>query len=249
MSRAIRWMILLVGLVGFSAVPRAATAPTAAQALHNLSANMTGIYRLAYLNSGGSQKETLALVNLGLVVEVHTRTVQKHSYLNRKFQARPTNAVNLGGSTFNQLISIAGGINQNVNNSTAVVKQNFLKTAGQSTGGSGSTPMTVNPVNGKCPAAYDFRVGVDASGRKTFKCYLKTDLPPSLMERMMAWWRAVDPVSSAYAYLEWRWTMLSATSPFSWGFMHHDNYGETGVSGWEFVGFGFQVLYLDMPGG
>ena len=96
MSRAIRWMILLVGLVGFSVVPRAATAPTAAQALQNLSANMTGIYRLAYLNSGGSQKETLALINQGRVVEVHTRTVQQRSYLNRKIQTRPANTVNLG---------------------------------------------------------------------------------------------------------------------------------------------------------
>ena len=249
MSKVIRWMILLVGLVGFSAMPRAATAPTAAQALHNLSANMTGIYRLAYLNSGGRQKETLALVNQGRVVEVHTRTVQQHAYLNRKIQARPANTANLGSATFNQLISIAGGINHNVNNSTATVKQNFLKTAGQSSGGGGSLPMSVDPVNGKCPIAYELKVGMGPSGHKSLRCYLKTDLPPSLMERMLTWWRAVDPVGSAYAYLEWRWKMSAAVDIMNWGFSHTDNWGGAGVSGWEFNGFGFQVLYLDMPGG
>lgn len=249
MSRAIRALIVLVVLVVFFAVPRAATAPSPTQTLHNLSANMTGIYRLAFLNSANSQKETLALVNQGRVIEVHTRTVQQHVYLKRNVRARPAQTVNLSNSTFNQLITISGGVNQNVNNLSPAAKQNFLKTAGQSGGSSGSMPLIVDPVNGKCPAAYDFRVGVDANGHKSFKCYIKSDLPPSLIERMLTWWHAIDPISSAYAYMEWRWTMLAATSPLHWGFAYHDNYGGAGVSGWEFSGFGFEVLYLDMPGG
>src|SRR5436190_11907930 len=105
MRKPIRPLIILLVLVVFSTVPRAATAPSAAPALDQLAANMTGIYRLAYLNSSGAQKETLALVYQGRVVELHSRTVQQHTYLNRQVHARPGSTVTLGTGIFNQLIS------------------------------------------------------------------------------------------------------------------------------------------------
>lgn len=248
MPKAMRVILVLVLLVVFSAVPRAATAPSATQALKSLPANATGIYRLAYLNSSGSQKETLALVKDGRIVELHSRTTQQQSYLKREVRSKPAQAVNLGSSTFNQLISLAGGINKNVNSSSAATKQNFLNTAGLAgASGGGSTPLVVPPEKGQCPFAYELKITFK-DGRKHVECRLKAELSPKLIERMLAWWSGTDFIPTAYAYMEWKWTMLAATSINHWGFMHTDNWGGTGVSGWEFNGFGFEILYLDTPG-
>lgn len=248
MSKVMRIFIFLIGFAAFVAAPRAATVPSATQALTELAANMTGIYRLAYLNSGGAQKETLALVHQGRVVEVHTRRVQQQSYLQRKVQSRPAKSVNLASGTFNQLIAIAGGVNQNVSSSSPASQQNFLKTAGLAGSGSGGgkTPPVVPATNGQCPFAYELHISFK-DGRKQVECRLKADLPLDLIEQMFAWSKNALSVSVAYAYYEWQWKVKYALEFWNWGFTHNDNWGGAGVSGWEFNGFGFQVLYLDTP--
>ena len=107
--------------------------------------------------------------------------------------------------------------------------------------------MVVPPTNGQCPFAYEMKITFK-DGRKQLECRLKAELSPELLERMLAWWSGTDFIATAYAYMEWRWTMLAATSINHWGFMHTDNWQGSGVSGWEFNGFGFEILYLDTPG-
>lgn len=248
MPKVMSTMIFLVALVAVAAVPRAATAPSATQALKDLAADMTGVYRLAYLNSSGAQKETLALVHQGRVVEVHTRTAQQHAYLQRRVKSRPAKSVALASATFNQLITIAGGVNKNVNALPTATQQSFLKTAGLAGGSSGgSTPLVVPPQNGQCPSAYELHITFK-DGRKQVECRLKADLPRGLLERMLAWWDGIYRVAEAHAYYEWQFKVKYALEFWNWGFRHDDNWGGTGVSGWEFNGFGFQVLYLDTPG-
>lgn len=243
-------IIFFVAFATFSAESRANVAPIAKQSLSKLSVDMTGIYRLAYLKSAGIDKETLALVHNGQIVEVHTRTVGQLAYLKRKVYKRPTNHVDLKGDIFDKLIEISGGINKNVTKLPPAIQQDFLATAELATAeleNGTNKPLTVpSPESGRCPAEYELYISFK-DGRKKIECRIKADLPNNLYKQMLTWWENFNLIAPAYAYIEWRWRVKQAVEFWNWGFRHDNNWGGTGVSGWEFNGFGFEVLYLDMP--
>lgn len=249
MRNVIRDLVLVVVLLGVANMaPHANTTPSATQTLSQLSSGMTGIYRLAYLKGSGRRKETLALVHQGRIVEVHTRTAVARAYSRRQVQVRPADTKELSGETFNQLIVLAGGVNKNVAVATSSVQQSFLQTAGLgNVNGNGAPPLVVPPQDGQCPPAYEPHMTFQ-DGHKQLDCRLTSEAPPSLSDRVAVWWEDLDLVSSARAFLLWKWTMEAATSVQRWGFTYTDNWGNTGLTSWEFNGFGFQIAYLDTPG-
>lgn len=248
-TRALVKMVLAPALfLPLLMAPRAATGPTATQEMRQLTADMTGIYRLASLNSSGSHKEVLALVHQGRVLEVHARTVQRRQYLKRQVQARSA-GVDLSPAAFDQLIGIAGGLNRSVALAPSSTRQAFLAAAGLAgTASSGPKPLVVPPQGGQCPAAYEPHANFDG-GRKNIECRLKAEAPRSLGDRALAWWSQLSLIGAAQAYSDFRWTIMALVDVQHWGVEWTDNFQGTGVSAWAFSGFGFQASYFDIPGG
>lgn len=241
-------LLIPIALPAFGVAPRAATTPRATAELRELTADMTGIYRLAYVRNSNVAKETLTLVHQGQIKEIHTRTVESRSYLRRKVLKRPGGSVDLNPGTFDQLIRLAGGINRSVSSAPEATRQSFVRTAGLGGGpGAATTPLVVPSQDGRCSASYEPHATFSGA-RKHLECRLKAERPLRVGERLMAFWQGIDWIAAAHAMWTFKWTMKGLTSPFEWGFEWSDNWGGTGIAAWAVAGFGFEVGYFDMPG-
>lgn len=245
--KIIRIWIFLIAFGAFAAVPQAATNPSASPALHELTPSMTGIYRIATLDSRGSRKETLALVYNGRIREIHTRKMTNHAYLARNVLSKPVNAVSLSSGTFNNLIVIAGGVNRNVNNLTPAILQNFVRTAnldGSGSGGGSNWPPTV-PRRFSDPCPFGYEINPANKG----ECRLKAEMPRDLVDQMLAWLKDSLSVTSAHAYFLFEFRTKYLSSWETWGFTYEDAPGGATGPGWRFTGFGFNIVSFDGPSG
>lgn len=151
----------------------------------NVPTTATGIYEIVVTTSQQAAYRTLALMHQGAIVEVHTR--RDNAYLSRDAKSP---AIKLSPARFTQLLSIAGGVNRDVNTMPAATRASFYAAANlQGSGAANPPPSQLPPANGACPTGYELRLVPDGSGRKALKCVLLThrqDAPSSTETRLAA---------------------------------------------------------------
>jgi len=170
----------------------------------SVAATATGVYEIVITNGTRATYRTLALMDRGRIVEVHTR--RGTNYLAR---TSGSPAVKVTSGKFNTLITIAGGVNRDVNKLPAATRDSFNQTAGldgsgSSGGDSGPAPMEVAPANDTCPPGYELKLTFVA-GRKQMVCRLATQVLP-----------AIDRVESPLLARAWsgiRWAIEGLVAP------------------------------------
>lgn len=146
----------------------------------SVSKTATGIYEIAVTNGSRATYRTLALVDQGRIIELHTR--RGTTYLARKAGSP---SVRVTSQKFNEMITIAGGINRDVNKLPAATRSSFMQKAGlgdSASGDGGSAPLQVPPTDGACPIGYEIHISF-ATGRKVITCRLAAGVMPEAGER------------------------------------------------------------------
>jgi len=140
----------------------------------SVSDRATGIYEIVVTSGSRGTYRTLALMDRGRVIELHTRSGT--TYLARKAGSP---AIRVTSQKFNEMITIAGGINKDVNKLPAATRDSFMQKAGLggTSGDGGSAPLEVPPTGTTCPIGYEFHISYE-SHRKVMTCRLATGLVP-----------------------------------------------------------------------
>lgn len=203
---------------------------------HLVTPQSTGIYVVAQLSRDARVSQSIALFHKGQMTEIHTRIVGG-PYLTRK---AGSTAIRIPTGTFNQLITVAGGLNVNVEQLPAAKRTQFYQLAGLSASHPSPPPAPeVAPdAAGHCPHGYQLR-----PFPKPPKCVLITEAPPAARSRFVTWWRGWTLVPSAEAVvheLQFKLSNLFADVIF-----HFDD--QTNV--YTFQGFGFSIIWDDAPAG
>jgi hypothetical protein len=199
----------------------------------------TGIYEVAQLQRDGRVSQSIALFHKGQMAEIHTRVVGG-PYLNRK---PGSTAIRIPAATFNQLITVAGGLNANVEQLPAAKRAQFYQLAGFApTPPTPARPLEVAPdAAGRCPPGYQFR-GFPGGG-KPGKCMLLTEAPPAVRSRFVTWWQGwtLVPIAEAVVHeLDFQLSQLFKDVIFTFD-------DQTNVS--KFQGFGFTIVWDNQPAG
>lgn len=183
----------------------------------SVSDQATGIYEIVVTTGSRATYRTLALLDRGQIIDLHTR--RGTTYLARKAGSP---AVRVTSQKFNEMITIAGGINKDVNKLPAATRDAFLQKAGLgggASGGGGSAPLQVPPTDGACPIGYELHISFD-TGRKVMTCRLAAGLlpesgtqPSSLMALARAALRAglealVTPAEARLAEIRYKFRIL-----------------------------------------
>ncbi len=142
----------------------------------NAPANATGVYEIIIATGPKGNYRTLALVDRGRLVDVHTK--RGATYLARKTGSP---SIRLASKKFDELITIAGGINRNVNNMAGTTRNSFYQVAGLTGAGeaAGQPPMQVPPENNACPLGYQPKLQF-IDGRKQVQCVIVTMQSPRI---------------------------------------------------------------------
>jgi hypothetical protein len=179
----------------------------------NPPASVTGIYEIARLKSdGGRVYNVLALVNKGVLREVHARG--PGGYLRR---VAGSTAVRVSTSTYAKLLTLAGAKNANVDFLPLATRCQFYSLAGLARTGMNCpsilpAPMPEAPSN--CPAGYEVKISI-VNGAYFIQCErvtISSKLLPAPSGRFVSSLFGY-PVSLAYVNPK-----VSATDYGAWAF-------------------------------
>lgn len=187
-------------LCAAGAVAQAATILAGSGA--NPPATATGIYEIAVVKTDAKVVQSaLALVHDGSLQEIHSRS-------SRGYQRRISGsaAVRVSTSTFSQLLTLAGGVNRNVDFLPIAARCQFHALAKLPTSGMGcptmnglpTLPAPETPPQVQCPDGYELEIAT-VNTVLTFRCVRSAS---SLLPRLPG--RYVTPLfgrSISFAYL------------------------------------------------
>lgn len=222
----------------------------------------TGIYEIAVATTDGKQvQQALALIHEGALKEVHSRSA-------RGYQRREagSTAIRVSTTAYNQLLTLAGGVNRDANGLPLATRCQFYTVAGIPTTGMGcpttvtTRPATVPPANGTCPAGYELKLAT-VNGMKQLTCVLMTHAPPlrALRERfawidaptpspprsMADWIEDLIPISTAEArLLQFHFKSALFLNSISFEYFNPEA-GGTDYGAWRFEGFGLLIIWAN----
>lgn len=221
----------------------------------------TGIYEIAVATTDGKQMQrALALVHKGALKEVHSRSAKGY----QRREAGST-AVRVSTSAYDQLLTLAGGVNRDVNGVPLATRCQFYTVAGIPTTGMGCPttapkPATVSPTNGTCPSGYELKLAT-VNGTKRLTCVLMTRVPslsplrerfawteapaPSARRSLADWIEDLIPISTAEArLLQFHFKSALFLNAISFEYFSPEA-GGTDNGAWRFEGFGFLIVWAN----
>ena len=236
--------LLLSATAGLSlclSAPSYSAPITAGSGLRVATKQSTGVYHLVTIDEQ-RRHQVIALAHKGRVLEIHAKKAAG-GYLTR---GAGSTAIKVSPQTFTQLISIAGGMNRDIESLPAAKKNEFYALAGLSTPASRTPlPLEVAPgSNNTCPPGYGLKtkktVGSIVQICEILSYQERND---SLLATLANWWASanLDLITPAHAQLLFFQFDLADFFDFRVG-MDNGNLS-SGQQTWRVQAAGFDVLF------
>lgn len=241
--------LLLSAMAGLSlclSAPSHSAPISAGSGLGQATKQSTGIYHLATVDEQ-RRHQVIALAHKGKVLEIHAKTAAG-GYLKR---GPGSTAIRVSPQTFTQLISIAGGMNRDIESLSAAKKNQFYALAGLSTSASQpQRPLEVTPgANNTCPSGYGLKMKrTDGGIVRTCEILSYQERNDSLLAALTNWWASanLELISPAHARLLQMSYMLADFFHFS--VMMDNGNLSSGDQTWRIRAAGFDVLFTTPMG-